>query len=123
MADFNSVGLQFVQYYYNQFQANRAELVNLFTEQSMLSFEGEHFRGTQQIIQKFQSLGMQKINHQIITHDVQPSSTPGGIIIFVTGQLKMDEDAPMKFTQVFHLNQTPNGSYYVHNTVFRLNLG
>ena len=123
MADFNSIGLQFVEYYYSLFQTNRANLQTLFTEDSMLSFEGEHFKGAAQIVFKFQSLGMQSIVHQIQTHDIQPSSTPGGIIVFVTGSLKMDEDAPLKFTQVFNLNQGPTGSYYVHNTLFRLNLG
>jgi len=123
MADFNSIGLQFVQYYYNLFQSNRSELSTLFAEQSMLSFEGEHFKGALQIVQKFQSLGMQSINHQILTHDIQPSSVPNGIIVFVTGNLQMDQDSPLKFTQVFHLNQAPTGSYYVHNTIFRLNLG
>jgi Nuclear transport factor 2 (NTF2) domain len=123
MADFNSIGLQFVQYYYNLFQTNRSELHTLFNEQSMLSFEGEHFKGVAQIIQKFQSLGVQTIVHQILTHDVQPSSSPGGIIVFVTGNLQMDQDAPLKFTQVFHLNPTPSGSFYSHNSFFRLNLG
>ena len=123
MADFNSVGLQFVEYYYNLFQNNRNELHTLFSEQSMLSFEGEHFQGAQSILKKFQSLGMQSIAHQILTHDVQPSSIPGGILVFVTGNLKMDQDNPLRFTQIFHLNQSPAGTYYVHNTIFRLNLG
>ena len=123
MADFNTIGLQFVEYYYSLFQTNRNELHTLFTENSMLSFEGEHFKGVAQILLKFQSLGMQSIVHQILTHDIQPSSTPGGIFVFVTGNLKMDQDAPLRFTQVFHLNQAATGSYYVHNTVFRLNLG
>lgn len=123
MVDFNTVGRQFVEYYYNIFQTNRNELQSLFTDSSMLSFEGEHFKGTSQIIQKFQSLGMQSIAHQILTFDVQPSSFPGGIIVFVTGNLKMDEENPLRFTQVFHLNPQPSGSYFVHNTFFRLNLG
>lgn len=123
MADFNTLGLQFVEYYYNLFQTNRAGLAVLFNNDSMLSFEGEHFKGSAQIIQKFQSLGMQTIAHQILTHDVQPSSTPGSIVVFVTGQLKMDQDSPLKFTQVFHLIPVSQGNYYVHNTIFRLNLG
>jgi hypothetical protein len=123
MADFNAVGLQFVEYYYNLFQTNRAGLSILFTNDSMLSFEGEHFKGSVPIVQKFQSLGMQSIAHQILTHDIQPSSSPGGIIVFVTGLLKMDQDNPLKFTQVFHLLPATGGNYYVHNTIFRLNLG
>lgn len=123
MADFNSVGIQFVEYYYNLFQTNRAELRTLFTDDSMLSFEGEHFKGVVAIVQKFQALGMQTITHQILTQDLQPSSVPGGILVFVTGNLRMDQDNPLRFTQIFHLNQSPTGSYYVHNTIFRLNLG
>ena len=123
MADFNTVGGQFVAFYYNVFQTNRAGLADLFNEHSMLSFEGEHKQGVAAIVEKFQSLGMQSIAHQIITQDCQPSSTPGGILVFVTGLLKMDEDSPLKFTQVFHLLPTSNGSFYVHNTIFRLNLG
>jgi hypothetical protein len=122
-SNLETVGSQFLQFYYTQFQNDRKGLSSVFNDHSMLSFEGEQFMGAANIINKFLALGMQSIAHQVLSTDVQPSPVTGGIIIFVTGALQMDQDAPMKFSQVFILNPTPSGSFYVHNTIFRLNFG
>ena len=41
MADFHAVGSQFIQHYYQTLTTNRGELGNLYTDVSMLSYEGE----------------------------------------------------------------------------------
>ena len=41
MTDFQNVGGQFVQHYYNVFDTQREQLGDLYTEDSMLTFEGE----------------------------------------------------------------------------------
>lgn len=122
----------------------------------MLSFESEQFLGATQIVEKlvvshppvnprapyfiqrnirlanegmlFQGLRFQKVTHQVVTCDCQPTTaaTPNGIIVFVNGNLIIDEGAnPMKFAQCFHLLPDPSNpaNYWVHNDIFRLNLG
>jgi hypothetical protein len=56
MADFNSIAQQFVQFYYTTFDTNRAGLFPLYTPESMLTFEGEQFRGAQSIVAKILEL-------------------------------------------------------------------
>mmetsp|Transcript_5856 Transcript_5856/g.10426 ORF Transcript_5856/g.10426 Transcript_5856/m.10426 type:complete len:90 (-) Transcript_5856:38-307(-) len=89
----------------------------------MLTFEGEQYRGAESIVKKIVELQCTTVSHQILTIDAQPSSTPQGILVFVSGLLQMDQDAPFKFSQVFHLNLAASGQYYVFNDLFRLNLG
>lgn len=51
---------------------------------------------------------------------------PNGILVSVSGNLVIDDGTnPMKFAQCFHLLPDPAqpGSYWVHNDIFRLNLG
>jgi hypothetical protein len=50
--DFQTLGSQFVQFYYATFDTNRAGLMSLYNEESMLSFEGEQFKGLAAIQQK-----------------------------------------------------------------------
>ena len=45
MADFATVGAQFIAHYYDQLTTNRQGLQSLYTDQSMLSYEGEQFMG------------------------------------------------------------------------------
>jgi hypothetical protein len=123
MADFNSIAQQFVQFYYTTFDTNRAGLFPLYTPESMLTFEGEQFMGAQSIVNKILELSCTTVSHQILTIDAQPSSTPAGIIVFVSGLLQLDSDPPLKFSQCFHLNQSSSGQYFVYNDIFRLNFG
>ena len=46
-----------------------------------------------------------------------------GIIVFVSGSLRIDDGNPLMFTEVFHLQQGGQQGYLVLNDVFRLNLG
>jgi hypothetical protein len=89
----------------------------------MLSFEGQPFQGGQAIVEKLASLPFQKVQHKVSTVDVQPSSTANtSILVFVTGQLLVDEETnPQFFSQVFQL-LSDNGNWYVFNDIFRLNL-
>lgn len=123
MANFQVVGEQFVTFYYSSFDSNRDSLRSLYNELSMLTFEGEQYRGVDSIMGKLKSLSFQTVRHQISTMDCQPSSTPNGILVFVSGFLQMDQDSPLKFSQVFHLNPQASGSYVVFNDMFRLALG
>merc|ERR1719152_1138854 len=95
---FNEIGTQLYTHYYQTFDTNRAGLAGLYGDTSMMTFEGEQFQGAQGIT---------------------------GIIVFVTGNLIVDGGAatPLKFAQVFHLAPTPQGSWFIQNDMFRLNIG
>ena len=45
MTDFQAVGSQFIAHYYQTLTGNRAGLSQLYTDVSMLSYEGEQFMG------------------------------------------------------------------------------
>jgi hypothetical protein len=121
------VGEAFVQHYYNTFDSSRSNLGPLYRENSMLTFEGEKYLGVQQIVGKLTALPFQKVQHQIVTCDCQPTQTqPSGILVFVNGNLLVDDSQnPLKFSQCFYLLPDSNNpaSYWVHNDMFRLNYG
>ena len=120
--DPNAVAKAFVEHYYSTFDTNRAGLANLYQDGSMLTFEGEQFLGAQNIAGKLLSLPFPQCQHFISTVDCQPSGPAGGMLVFVSGNLKLPgEEHPLKFSQMFHLMPTPQGSFYVQNDIFRLN--
>ncbi|KAL8425599.1 hypothetical protein Efla_004434 [Eimeria flavescens] len=118
---FDSIGPQFVQVYYETFRSNRAGLAELYTEDSLLTYEGTQFRGATAIIQKLQQLPA-VVKHQLVTCDCQPTPN-GGVLIVVCGDLAIEDNPPMKFTQTFNLVPNGSGSYAVFNDCFRLCIG
>lgn len=62
-----------------------------------------------------------------MTCDCQPTTacTPAGILVSVSGNLAIDDNPPMKFAQSFLLlpDASNPSNYWVHNDIFRLNLG
>uniref|UniRef100_A0A1D1XSK0 Nuclear transport factor 2 n=1 Tax=Anthurium amnicola TaxID=1678845 RepID=A0A1D1XSK0_9ARAE len=120
--DPDAVAKAFVEHYYRTFDGNRAELGNLYQEASMLTFEGAKTLGSQAIVAKLTSLPFQQCRHDISTVDCQPSGPAGGMLVFVSGLLQLaGEQHALKFSQMFHLMPTPQGSFYVLNDIFRLN--
>ncbi|KAF7359246.1 Nuclear transport factor 2 [Mycena sanguinolenta] len=114
MADINTVAGQFVDFYYQTFDSNRANLASLYRDTSMLTFEGAPIKGTAAIIEKLTSLPFQQVQHKVTTKDAQPSSPEGtSILVSVTGLLLVDDSPnPLQFSQIFHLIPE-GGSYYV----------
>jgi len=88
----------------------------------MLTYEGEQFMGTEQIMGKLSQLPGLQIDSNTAVFDFQPSINDG-IFVLCAGQLSIDEGAPLKFTHSFLLQKGGVAGYYVHNEVFRLNLG
>jgi hypothetical protein len=123
MANIQQIGEAFVRHYYAVFDSNRAGLQGLYREQSLLSFEGEGIMGAANIAAKLQALPA-KVAHSIKSLDVHPSGAET-ILIAVNGDLKIDEDNPIKFCQFFHLIPTDANKtdFWVHNDIFRLNYG
>ncbi|KAE8792335.1 Nuclear transport factor 2 [Hordeum vulgare] len=122
--DPDSVAKAFVEHYYRTFDTNRAALVGLYQEGSMLSFEGEKFLGAAAIATKLTSLPFEKCAHTVVTVDCQPAGPTGGMLVFVSGSLQAgDGEHHIKFSQMFHLMPLGPGNFYVHNDMFRLNYG
>lgn len=123
--DYENIGKVFVQQYYAMFDGDanaRANIANLYSDtDSLLTFEGQPFMGKAKIATKLSQLTFQKINHAIETLDCQPT-IDGGIVIMVTGQLKTDDDKPLRFIQTFVLKPL-NNSFFVQHDLFRLCLG
>jgi hypothetical protein len=120
--DPDTVAKAFVEHYYRTFDSNRAALGGLYQDGSMLTFEGTKTLGAQAIAAKLASLPFEQCAHAISTVDCQPSGPQGGMLVFVSGQLQLSgESHPLKFSQMFHLMPTSQGSFYVLNDIFRLN--
>ncbi|EGS19795.1 uncharacterized protein CTHT_0042790 [Thermochaetoides thermophila DSM 1495] len=120
MSDFQAIAVEFVKHYYNTFDTDRASLVGLYRDNSMLTFQGSQHLGAASIAEKLVSLPFQKVQHHYNPPDAQP--TANGIIVLVTGQLAVDGDAdrPLGFSQAFHLVQDPAGQWFVYNDIFNL---
>ncbi|KAH6982095.1 hypothetical protein BKA56DRAFT_672868 [Ilyonectria sp. MPI-CAGE-AT-0026] len=124
MGDFQAIATQFVEFYYGKFDADRKELIGLYRENSMLTFESASVQGATAVVEKLVGLPFQKVKHQVSTLDAQPSNDNGGIIILVTGQLLVDEEQnPMNFSQSFQLARDASGQYFVYNDIFKLIFG
>ncbi|KAK1632230.1 hypothetical protein QYE76_006545 [Lolium multiflorum] len=122
--DPDGVAKAFVEHYYRTFDSNRAGLVGLYQEGSMLSFEGEKFMGAAAISAKLTSLPFDKCLHKVVTVDCQPAGPTGGVLVFVSGSLQAGEgEHQIKFSQMFHLMPVGPGNFYVQNDMFRLNYG
>ncbi|KAJ1949713.1 nuclear transport factor 2 [Linderina pennispora] len=121
MADADTVAKQFVDFYYSAFDADRKGLAPLYRDVSMMSWEGQQFKGANDIVEKLVSLPFTRVVHKVTTMDAQPS-LPGvtAIVITVTGQLQIDdEQKPMQYTQSFQL--VDDNGFFVYNDIFRLN--
>ncbi|KAK3741150.1 hypothetical protein QZH41_011828 [Actinostola sp. cb2023] len=118
--NFNAVGQSFQSLYYSSFDSNRATLREVYRSSSMLTFEGDQFQGQDAITQKLTSLPFKVVQHVITTVDCQPAPN-NGVLVFVVGQLKTDNDPPNGFNQAFLLMpSTGTEGYYVLNDIFRL---
>ena len=122
--DPDGVAKAFVEHYYRTFDSNRAALVGLYQENSMLTFEGNKFMGAAAIAGKLTSLPFATCTHRITTVDCQPSGPTGGMLVFVSGSLQPDGgEHHIKFSQMFQLMPVGPGNFYVQNDMFRLNYG
>ncbi|RKU49098.1 Nuclear transport factor 2 [Coniochaeta pulveracea] len=123
-SNFADVAKQFVEFYYNQFDADRKGLSALYRENSMLTFESDSLLGATPIVEKLTNLPFQKVKHVVSTLDAQPTLDGRGIIILVTGQLLVDEEQrPMNYSQAFQLVQDAQGQWFVYNDIFKLVFG
>lgn len=122
MASIEQVANEFVAYYYTTFDTNREELLALYQEDSMLTFEGDQIQGGRAIVKKLCELRLGQIQHEKNSLDVQPCPG-GGALVFVNGRLLTEnQEHPLTFSQVFTLMPIEGqpGRFFVLNDIFRL---
>ncbi len=116
--EFEQIGNAFAQHFYNVFDQNRANLAPLYQEQSLLTYQGAKIQGRVNILKKLEELPFRTVKHDILDIDCQPSVS-GGVIVFVNGFIKTDDDPQHRFSEVFHLVPA-NNSFFITNHLFRL---
>lgn len=118
--NFNSIATEFCKHYYQVFDTNREGLATLYHDTSMMTFEGEQFQGSANIMNKLRNVQFKKVRHVVSKLDCQPGPNMS-VVASVAGQLFVDDSAvPIKFAQMFNLGQA-GGSYFIQNDLFRLN--
>mmetsp|Transcript_98869 Transcript_98869/g.121048 ORF Transcript_98869/g.121048 Transcript_98869/m.121048 type:complete len:192 (-) Transcript_98869:158-733(-) len=120
--DIQAIGTTFVKQFYTKMSKNRKDLEPLYKDPSCLSYEGQGYQGCKNIMNKLINLPIKSIKHDPKTVDVQPSGC-GGLMIFVTGDLRLDDmQNPVKFSESFHIvpNNGSTNDFWVHNDIFRL---
>ncbi|KAF7777831.1 hypothetical protein Agabi119p4_3903 [Agaricus bisporus var. burnettii] len=112
---------QFIRFYYSGFNEKRADLADIYGDDSKLIWEGTRVVGKAAIIEKLTSLPY-KFKHKINKTDIH-SMDNNNLTIVITGLLLIDDDTtPLHFSQVFILEQIEH-SFRVQYEVFRLHYG
>ncbi|KAK8792412.1 hypothetical protein WA538_003793 [Blastocystis sp. DL] len=111
------LGRAFISFFYQCYDGDRTQLQTIYKDCSMLTCEGQEFLGMQAIMEKIAGLGA-SFRHNIQTMDVQPTAD-NSILITCTGEIAIDENQPMLFTETFIIRDNGGNSYYVHNDMFR----
>ncbi|XP_015116745.1 probable nuclear transport factor 2 isoform X1 [Diachasma alloeum] len=117
---YDDIGKGFVQQYYGLFDdaLQRSTLVNMYNNDSFMTFEGIQIKGVSNIMEKLNSLSFKKIGRVLTAVDSQPT-LDGGVLIHVLGRLKTDDDPPHAYSQIFVLKPL-GGSFYCQHDIFRL---
>merc|ERR1711976_221005 len=112
----------FCNEYYNTLSSNRANLINMYKDCSIMTYEGDKYQGLQNIQKKLSELTFNTIQFQKESLHWQNSPIDGGVLIFITGKLVMDGDANniMDFSQVFQVCPNGQGGFYIHNDICSL---
>uniref|UniRef100_A0A8C9GHK2 NTF2 domain-containing protein n=1 Tax=Piliocolobus tephrosceles TaxID=591936 RepID=A0A8C9GHK2_9PRIM len=107
---FEMIGKQFVNHYFQLFNTGRNELASLYKDVSMMSFENDQCKGTNQILERLNKLP-QTVIHKCLSLDIQPTHN-NGILILVCGDIVIEENKPLKFVRTFHLLPSMTGEYF-----------
>eukprot|EP00462_Mataza_sp_D1_P000132 CAMPEP_0175090390 /NCGR_PEP_ID=MMETSP0086_2-20121207/1316_1 /TAXON_ID=136419 /ORGANISM="Unknown Unknown, Strain D1" /LENGTH=129 /DNA_ID=CAMNT_0016363007 /DNA_START=88 /DNA_END=477 /DNA_ORIENTATION=- len=117
------IGKAFLQHYYNVWSQGKqawAQLATLYQGASKMQYENTKVEGQQAIMQHIGNLKVNKMQHHIDTLDCQQSGC-NTVFVFVTGKVKIDDGQnAVQFTQFFHLIPGDNGSFWLHNDIFRM---
>lgn len=115
------MGRSYVTQYYSLFDdpKKRLSLVALYhADDSFMTFEGERYRGTKRILEKFQKLKLKNLQRKISSIDTQPLHD-GGIVINVIGKLHESDKPDHLYTQTF-IYKPQKGSFFLQHDIFRV---
>ena len=65
------IAKQFLQAYYTAIMQNKITLLNFYSDQSIMTYNGSAFKGLKEITEKIESFSFQTIQYQIDNQDVQ----------------------------------------------------
>ncbi|KAI6694634.1 hypothetical protein NL676_022344 [Syzygium grande] len=82
---------RFVENYCRTFDANRADLVNLYQEESVMTFDGQEIQGKEGILAKLNSLPFQQCQHHIGTINCLPDGLNGDVFVLIIGKIRLDD--------------------------------
>lgn len=119
--DYDRLGKIYVAEYYSRFDnpSKRLSLVALYHhEDSFMTFEGENFRGTKKILEKFEKLNLSNVDRNIKSVDVQPF-LDGGVIVNVIGKVQADNEPLKLYAQTF-VFKPQKGSFFLQHDIFRV---
>ncbi|KAF8017674.1 hypothetical protein BT93_H2768 [Corymbia citriodora subsp. variegata] len=106
---------RFMENYYRAFDEDRAGLMKLYREESVLAWHGREIKGKEAIIAKLTSLP--QCHHEITEFNCRPQRTPGSVAVRVSGETwiggKNDKAEAVVSHQVFILFPAPEGSFFV----------
>ncbi|KAF8017884.1 hypothetical protein BT93_H2943 [Corymbia citriodora subsp. variegata] len=109
---------QLMEDYYRAFDANRESLVNLYREESVLTFDGREIKGKEAILAKLTSLP--QCHHEIADFMCSPNrsaAAPASVFVRVHGGTwvggKKEEADGAIIHQTFHLMAAPQGGFYI----------
>ncbi|KAI6692268.1 hypothetical protein NL676_019978 [Syzygium grande] len=102
----------FMEDYYRKFDANRADLVNLYGEESVMNFDNqEMIKGKEAIVAKLTSVQCPYHISKIVCVPYIPKR---GAVAQVTGFMWLDgKQEAVNFCQSFQLHPTPQGSFWI----------
>ncbi|KAL3727869.1 hypothetical protein ACJRO7_032590 [Eucalyptus globulus] len=111
---------RFMVNYYRTFDTNRAGLVNLYREESVLNYDGREIKGKEAILAKLTSLP--QCHHEIAEFKCMPYRT-GSVLISVYGETWVGGQNVMADAlisdQTFLLMPAPEGSFCVGTQIWR----
>jgi len=119
--DYDRLGKIYVAQYYMLFDdpSRRLSLVSLYhSEDSFLSFDGESYRGTKKILEKFEKLNFKQVERSISSVDSQPL-LDGGVIVNVVGEMKSADEPARRYAQTF-IFKPQKGSFFLQHDIFRV---
>lgn len=119
--DYDRLGKIYVAEYYSRFDnpAKRLSLVALYHhEDSFMTFEGENYRGTKKILEKFEKLNLINVDRSIKSVDVQPF-LDGGVIVNVIGKVQAANEPLKLYAQTF-VFKPQKGSFFLQHDIFRV---
>lgn len=111
MASVDEVATQFLNHYYKSLSVDRAALGNFYTAESRVTWDKHEYKGQADIAGCFERIKATTL--EILNVENERQVSPGnGIIILVTGHVRIDGGSLLPFTHVFLLMPTMTNSWY-----------